>query len=203
MGNSFLTMAQALGNSARMVKSADKHGGDKAGDLWVFAYGSLLWRPGFEYVEKRPARLYGYHRAFCVYSIHHRGRPEHPGLVLGLDRGGACNGLAYRAPAARRAEVLAYLRGREQVTSVYLEKEAQVRFTGGGAAQAIIFVIDREHRQYAGRPALGDQVRLIREASGESGANIDYVRETVEALSRLGVRDRRMSELWRALTKAT
>jgi hypothetical protein len=91
------------------------------GDLWVFGYGSLMWRPGFDFVEQVPARLIGEHRALCVYSFVHRGTPGKPGLVLGLDRGGACRGVAFRVAAKHRTDVVAYLREREQVTSVYRE----------------------------------------------------------------------------------
>src|SRR3954464_5314151 len=90
-------------------------------DLWVFGYGSLIWRPGFEHLERQPARLIGAHRALCVFSHVHRGTPERPGLVLGLDFGGACRGVAYRGAAKKRAETIAYLRTREQATSVYCE----------------------------------------------------------------------------------
>src|ERR1700751_5621686 len=91
------------------------------GDLWVFGYGSLMWRPGFPFLEQVPARLIGEHRALCVYSFVHRGTPEKPGLVLGLDRGGACRGVAFRVPGAARSDTLTYPRRREQVTSVYRE----------------------------------------------------------------------------------
>src|ERR1700742_2372184 len=91
------------------------------GELWVFGYGSLMWRPGFEFIEQVPARLIGEHRALCVYSFDHRGTPEKPGLVLGLDRGGACRGIAFRVASGQRSELAAYLRAREQVTSVYRE----------------------------------------------------------------------------------
>src|SRR6201991_3015516 len=91
------------------------------GDLWVFGYGSLMWRPGFDYLEKGPARLGGGHRALCVYSFYHRGTPERPGLVLGLDRGGTCRGVAFRVEASLRGDTVAYLRSREQTTNVYRE----------------------------------------------------------------------------------
>ena len=91
------------------------------GDLWVFGYGSLMWRPGFEFIEQVPARLIGEHRALCVYSFDHRGTPEKPGLVLGLDRGGACRGVAFRVAAKQRDDTVDYLRSREQTTLVYRE----------------------------------------------------------------------------------
>src|SRR6201988_3951365 len=90
-------------------------------DLWVFGYGSLMWRPGFEHIEQVPARLIGEHRALCVYSFDHRGTPEKPGLVLGLDRGGACRGIAFRVAPEQRKATVEYLRAREQTTHVYRE----------------------------------------------------------------------------------
>src|SRR5687768_3762415 len=98
-----------------------------AGELWVFGYGSLMWRPGFDFTERVDAKLIGAHRALCVYPFVHRGTPERPGLVLGLDRGGACRGLAFRVQASKRAETVAYLRAREQVTMVYREFVRPVR----------------------------------------------------------------------------
>ena len=92
-------------------------------DLWIFGYGSLMWRPGFTHAERARARLDGYHRAFCISSTHHRGDALRPGLVLGLDRGGACEGVAYRVPAAEARTVLAYLRERELISGVYREAQ--------------------------------------------------------------------------------
>src|ERR1700732_3225694 len=115
-------------------------------DLWVFGYGSLMWRPGFEFIKQVPARLIGEHRALCVYSFVHRGTPERPGLVLGLDRGGACRGIAYRVAAARREATVAYLREREQVTAVYVEVTRRVVLPSG-EAKALLYVADRGHPQ--------------------------------------------------------
>ncbi len=121
-------------------------------DLWVFGYGSLMWRPGFEFLEKRPARLNGAHRALCVISHFHRGSPEKPGLVLGLDRGGSCRGIAFRVAAKNRDLVIQYLREREQVTSVYLEKFRLVDLLDGDRARvsAVCYLVDRGHVQYSG-----------------------------------------------------
>jgi cation transport protein ChaC len=167
------------------------------GDLWVFGYGSLMWRPGFEFVERVPARLIGEHRALCVYSFVHRGTPEKPGLVLGLDRGGACRGIAFRIPEQNRAETVAYLRAREQVTSVYrevmrsvwLENEARQR------VGALAYVVDRGHVQYAGRLTLAEQLRHVMQGHGQSGANREYVLSTVKAIEAEGFRDAPLHQL--------
>src|SRR5215470_9364387 len=121
-------------------------------DLWVFGYGSLMWRPGFDFIERVEARLIGAHRSLCVYSFVHRGTPERPGLVLGLDLGGACRGVAFRVTAADRAKTIAYLRAREQVTMVYRESIRRVWLEGDPQRQvsALCYVVDRSHPQYAG-----------------------------------------------------
>jgi cation transport protein ChaC len=167
------------------------------GDLWVFGYGSLMWRPGFEHLEKVPARLIGEHRALCVYSFVHRGTPEKPGLVLGLDRGGACRGVAFRVAEKRRAETVAYLRAREQVTSVYrevmrsvwLEDDARQRVS------ALAYVVDRGHMQYAGRLSIAEQLRHVLQGHGQSGVNRDYVLATVKAIEAEGFRDAQLHQL--------
>src|SRR5215471_10111147 len=167
------------------------------GDLWVLGYGSLIWRPGFEYLERVPARLIGEHRALCVYSFVHRGTPEKPGLVLGLDRGGACRGVAFRIAEEKRDETVAYLRAREQVTSVYrevmrsvwLEDDARQRVS------ALAYVVDRGHVQYAGRLSLADQHRHVLQGHGQSGANRDYVTATVKAIEAEGFRDTQLHQL--------
>jgi cation transport protein ChaC len=158
-------------------------------DLWVFGYGSLMWRPGFEHLERVPARITGLHRALCVYSFVHRGTPERPGLVLGLDRGGACRGIAYRVAATRREATISYLRAREQVTKVYLETVRRVTLPNG-QANALVYLVDRGHPQYAGRLDLERQLQLVRQAHGLSGANLDYVLATVAEIEAQGCHDR-------------
>ncbi|MGA2125682.1 MAG: gamma-glutamylcyclotransferase [Xanthobacteraceae bacterium] len=160
-------------------------------DLWVFAYGSLMWRPGFAFVERVPARLVGAHRALCVLSHVHRGTPERPGLVLGLDRGGTCRGIAYRVAASDRAATLAYLRAREQVTMVYLETVRPVLLLTRPErrVRAVCFIVDRGHAQYAGRLDLATQLHHVRQGHGQSGPNRDYVLATVRELEALGCRD--------------
>src|ERR1041385_3956040 len=161
-------------------------------DLWVFGYGSLIWRPGFDYLERQPARLIGGHRALCVFSHVHRGTPERPGLVLGLDLGGACRGIAYRVAAKKRAEVIDYLRAREQATSVYRETLRSVTLLTEPERRvsALVYMIDRGHKQYAGRLDLAQQLHLVRRGHGQSGQNRDYVLSTVQALEALGLYDR-------------
>jgi cation transport protein ChaC len=165
---------------------------DRAGgDLWVFGYGSLMWRPGFNYVERVEARLLGAHRALCVYSFVHRGTPERPGLVLGLDHGGACRGIAFRVAAAERGRTVDYLRAREQVTMVYRETVRRVWLANDPArcVSALCYMVDRSHAQYAGRLTLEQQLHLVRDGHGQSGANRDYVIEAVSALEALGIRE--------------
>ena len=164
---------------------------EESGDLWVFGYGSLMWRPGFAYLERVSARLVGMHRALCVYSFVHRGTPERPGLVLGLDHGGMCRGIAYRVAAVARAATIGYLRGREQVTTVYLEtmRRIELEERARRRVRAMCYVVDRSHVQYAGRLSLAESLHHVRQGHGKSGPNRDYVLETVNALEALGYRE--------------
>jgi cation transport protein ChaC len=183
--------------SAKILFGTELAQENAQGDLWVFGYGSLMWRPGFEFIEQVPARLIGAHRALCVYSFVHRGTPEKPGLVLGLDRGGACRGIAFRVAEKHRAPTVAYLRAREQVTAVYrevirsvwLENEPRQRVS------ALAYVVDRGHVQYAGRLSLADQLRHVRQGHGQSGANREYVISTVRAIEAEGFRDAQLHQL--------
>ncbi len=158
-------------------------------DFWVFAYGSLMWRPGFAYEEAVPALLSGAHRALCVYSVVHRGTRRQPGLVLGLDAGGACEGLAFRIAAGSARDTRMYLRAREQVTRVYQETFKPVALKDGvqRPVRALCFTVDRFHPQYAGRLPLAAQAHLVRRGHGVSGRNADYVANTVRHLSKMGI----------------
>ncbi|WP_274423110.1 gamma-glutamylcyclotransferase [Chelativorans sp. YIM 93263] len=158
-------------------------------NFWVFGYGSLMWRPGFAHVETRKARVFGYRRALCVHSHVHRGTPDRPGLVLGLDRGGSCLGLAFSVPAELSDEVTAYLRERELVTHVYKERRVPVRLDDGTMVEALTYVVDRSHQQYAGSLDAEHAAQRISGAIGQSGPNEDYVLNTVEHLKALGIRD--------------
>jgi glutathione-specific gamma-glutamylcyclotransferase len=154
-------------------------------DVWIFGYGSLMWDPGFGFVEARPALLRGYHRSFCVYSHRYRGTAERPGLVLGLDRGGACKGIAYRVPAADVAPVLHYLWEREMANRTYHLKEVPLA-TGGGMVMARTFAVDRKHKNYAGRLSPQETARLILQGIGARGPCRQYLENTVHALKQLG-----------------
>jgi cation transport protein ChaC len=172
------------------------------GDFWVFGYGSLIWRPGFAHVETQRARLFGFRRSLCVRSFVHRGTPDRPGLVLGLDRGGSCVGLAYRVPGDLRGEVLAYLRERELVTSVYLERTLPIRLAGGAITQAVTYIVDRAHAQYAGGLDEADAASIVSGSVGRSGPNEEYVFNTLQHLEALGIRDHWLEAVGSRLAEA-
>jgi glutathione-specific gamma-glutamylcyclotransferase len=158
-------------------------------DLWVFGYGSLMWNPEFAHVEHRGALLRGYHRRFCVYSFRYRGTPERPGLVLGLDRGGSCRGIAFRVAAEDVPATLDYLWEREMISGVYRPKLLPVRLDSGESVPACTFVADREHGQYSGCLCPLTTARFIAQGIGERGPNFDYLANTVAHLHELGIRD--------------
>lgn len=161
----------------------------------MFGYGSLMWRPGFDFTESALGFVHGYHRSLCIFSHVHRGTPERPGLVLGLDRGGSCQGVAFKVAAPNRERTIRYLRERELVTSVYLERTVAVRFVDGGSVDALAYVVDRTHRQYAGRLPRDEMVRLIAEGHGINGDNPAYVRNTYEHLLRLDIHDAELASI--------
>ncbi|SEQ69422.1 gamma-glutamylcyclotransferase [Thalassovita taeanensis] len=159
--------------------------------MWVFGYGSLLWNPGFTPAETALGCLQGYHRSFCMRSIHHRGTEAEPGLVLALDEAdqAACHGLALRVRVGQEAEVLDYLRERELVSSAYLEKCLSVGLSDGRLVEAVTYVIDPDHVQYCGGLPMEEQAQIIASAVGGRGANSDYLYNTATHLTELGIKD--------------
>ncbi|GAB4153101.1 MAG: gamma-glutamylcyclotransferase [Sphingomonadales bacterium] len=165
-------------------------------DLWIFAYGSLMWRPDMAVAEARPALLYGWHRDFCLTSVVHRGTPDRPGLVLGLAPGGSCRGLALRVAPSDADATLRRLDARELVTGVYIPKMLPLD-TAQGRIHARAYVCDRRHPQFIGRIDLATQARIIVAAAGQGGPNLDYLTQTLDALAGLGIHDRRLLALAR------
>ncbi len=164
--------------------------------FWVFGYGSLIWRPGFDFAERRRARLDGFRRAFCLRSIRYRGTPEAPGLVLALDRrvDAACEGVAFRVDAAGAAEARAYLHHREMDTDSYLETFQTVEIAGHGAAPALCYIMNEAHEHYA-LLTLEEQAEIIWRSHGPAGPNREYLHNTVAHLRELGVDDPELEAL--------
>jgi cation transport protein ChaC len=167
--------------------------------LWIFACGSLIWNPEFPVAGRMLATLSGWRRSFCMWSVHHRGTPEAPGLVLALDAeaGAACTGVAFRVADGHEDATLDALRRRELVSSAYREVELSVRLDGGGAVMARTFVVDRAHEQYCGGLPETEQARVIAHATGGRGRNADYLRATAEHLAALGIPDPDLERLAR------
>ncbi len=164
--------------------------------LWVFGYGSLLWNPGFTPARMTKARLFGYHRSFCMLSIHHRGTEDDPGLVLALDAqaGAQCTGMAFQVADAEHDSVLAALRERELISSAYVEKHVELTADDDSKIDALAYVIDPDHVQYCQFP-LERQAQMIARAIGGRGPNTEYLFNTAEHLTELGIRDAEMDWL--------
>jgi len=176
-------------------------------DLWVFGYGSLMWRPGFEYAEQRAATLHGYHRSFCIYSHHHRGTQENPGLVLGLDEGGTCRGCAFRVRASDAATVTAYLNERELIGYAYVPRVLDVSLECDDGSEVLVptytFVADQTHDHYAGNLSIADSAPLIMVAEGIAGLNRDYLINTVRHLEQTGATEPELHALLREVEART
>jgi cation transport protein ChaC len=164
-------------------------------DFWVFGYGSLMWNPGFIFEERQAARLHGYRRALCIRSNVYRGTVENPGLVLGLERGGSCHGVAFRVAASNLEPVMDYLRARELVTNVYKEKSVPISFADGRKLKAVTYVADPKHDQYVSGLNPYDAAQIIAQASGSSGPNEDYVVNTIAHLKAMEIRDLLLEEI--------
>lgn len=173
--------------------------------LWVFGYGSLMWNPGFAHSERQVALLQGYHRSFCMWSIHYRGTVSDPGLVLALDASEAatCHGVAFAVAEGQEAETLAYLRDRELISSAYSEMELLVTLQDGRPVTATGYVVNRDHPQYCQDLGTEEQAAIIARSAGSAGRNDEYLFNTVAHLAELGIRDAdllELAELVRAVT---
>lgn len=167
-------------------------------ELWIFTYGSLMWDPGFRFKVAAPALLRGYHRAFCIYSSRYRGTVAAPGLVLGLDRGGACKGTVYCVAAADIPDALEALWLREMRRRVYVPRLLPVGMSGG-RRMALTFLANRCHDGYAGQLELDNAAAIIAACCGERGPNVDYLVNTLRHLDELGVHDRHLHDLLAAV----
>jgi len=168
------------------------------GDLWVFGYGSLMWDPGFPHVDWAPALIYGFHRALCIYSSRWRGTPQQPGLVLGLDRGGACRGIAYRIAESDVPTALEGLWNREMRRGVYQPRVLHARLPAR-AVRVLTFIANPRHPGYAGTLPAGRTAELIAFCRGDRGPNIEYLARTLKHLAELGVRDHNLLAVMEAV----
>jgi cation transport protein ChaC len=166
--------------------------------LWVFGYGSLMWQPGFRYVDARRARLEGYHRSFCIYSLHYRGTQQRPGLVLGLARGGTCEGVAFRVADEDAAQVRAYLHARELIYGVYREASLPANLLGEREPQRVdvlTYIAETGHPSFAGALSMARRAAIIRAARGKAGSNLGYFVATLRKLRELGIRQADLERL--------
>lgn len=167
-------------------------------DLWIYGYGSLIWRPEFSFAETRPALLRGYHRSLCLWSRVNRGTPERPGLVFGLDVGGSCRGVVYRIPASDVPHTLTELWKREMPSGAYIPKWLSCA-TEPSPVQALAFVMDRSQPAYISGLTQEQLVAIVRHAHGSYGPCTEYVLETAQALEQAGIHDRKLDTLVREL----
>ena len=167
---------------------------DSDADIWIFAYGSLIWNPIFHFAESRVGTIYGWHRRFCLWTPLGRGAPENPGLVLGLDRGGSCRGVAYRIAAANVEAELSLIWRREMVVGSYIPRWVKL-VEGERRVKAIAFTINPQHAFYAGRISPETTVKSLATARGQLGSAADYLLQTVDGLSAVGIQDRSLMAL--------
>jgi glutathione-specific gamma-glutamylcyclotransferase len=179
-----LLSEEALESSLRALL-ASPH---RTPDVWLFAYGSLVWNPVLDFDERTVATVHGYHRSFCLWSRINRGTPEKPGLVLGLDRGGRCNGVAYRIPQALADEELRLLWRREMLLGSYAPRWVLLTH-GKHSLRALAFVVNRDRSGYAGRLHAENIVERLIHARGALGSGLDYLRQTIDGLAAVGIRD--------------
>ena len=167
---------------------------------WAFAYGSLIWHPDFEYAERHLVRVHGYHRAFCISSTRYRGTPDAPGVVLGLDRGGSCHGVAYRMKPGEETRIVEALYQREMPNHVYTPRLLPLRLADGRRVEAISFVARRDHPSYL-RLSREEILRRLSSCRGGRGHNREYAINTWHALREWGIEDAGLGAIARELEK--
>lgn len=165
-------------------------------DFWVFAYGSLMWNPGFAYEEVKPGLIEGYSRSLCILSTVYRGTPDTPGLVLGMDRGGQCCGLAFRIAPQNVNATITYLDDREMVTRVYTAHYFDTQLNDGRTVKSYTYVVKRDHDQYAGKLSLQEQARLVAQGVGNAGPAIEYLKNTINHIDELGIHDAELHDVY-------
>lgn len=180
--------------AAMLARTLREWGGRQ--DLWLFGYGSLIWKPGFDYAERRPARVHGWHRALKMWSRINRGTPEQPGLVLGLLSGGCCQGMVFRIEQALAPQVLPALWDREMVTGVYDPRWLPCR-TAHGPVRALAFTLSRKSPSHTGELSEEQYRRIFANACGRFGTSLDYAQSTYEALREMDIHDRHLERLLR------
>jgi len=166
------------------------------GDVWVFGYGSLIWNPAIDSVERRIARIDGWHRSFCLSITALRATVDHPGLMLALDRGGSCYGAAYKLAEAHLERELLLLWRREMVCGAYVPHWIELKsIDGENLGWAITFIIDADAPQYAGDLDEDTVVHRLATASGGLGSSADYLFRTCDSLHANGIRDTKLERL--------
>ena len=183
-------------------ETLEKWYGDLDREVWVFGYGSLMWRPGFAFVEERAARLCGYHRGLVIKSVEYRGTPENPGLVLGLDRGGSCVGRAFRVAAMDAPEAFAHLHGREMIHETYNPRWLSVTLDDDRKVSALAYVVRPEHPQYAGKLSMESMVHMVLNGHGQMGPAWEYLDNTVAHLDAMGIKEGPLHKILRAVKRA-
>ena len=186
-----------LPDLSNLVLDASQHEGIEypEGDFWVFAYGSLMWNPEFDYLRSEIACLEGYHRCLCLWSVEHRGTFEQPGLVMGLDQGGSCLGRAFLISEARAPEIIDQLNQREMITGAYLSAMQPLRLATDEQVEGICLIVRKDHPQYAPHLEMNTVVELVRHARGNRGTNLEYVLNTVDHLREMGLPDAHLDRL--------
>lgn len=180
-----------------LVLDAEQHESilQPEGDFWLFAYGSLMWNPEFNYLRAETARLHGYHRRLCLWSVEHRGTFEKPGLVMGLDRGGSCHGQAFLIDKVDATEIIDRLNQREMLTGAYRSEMKTLRLGSGEQVGGVCLIARRDHPQYAADLDQQHTIDCVHAAQGGRGSNREYVLNTTRRLQQMGLRDSRLEAI--------